>query len=166
MSSRWFGDMPGSYTVLSGTSLAAPMVSAAAALMLQQQPGLSPATIKARLMKSASVDDRMVFETGAGYLDVAAALQATGETSSALSPTAVMQPDGTVTFEETADTWGGEWPQGLIWGNRNARRRATRAQTENHLITASGLVWGARGARFMSDMEDVESAGLIWGGRN
>ncbi|MGC4054849.1 MAG: S8 family peptidase [Paludibaculum sp.] len=44
----------GSYARLSGTSMAAPMVSGAAALMLQRTPGLSPDTVKARLMKTAS----------------------------------------------------------------------------------------------------------------
>ncbi|MBV9770509.1 MAG: S8 family peptidase, partial [Bryobacterales bacterium] len=42
------------YFVLSGTSMAAPMVSGAAALMIQQNPSLTPDQIKARLMKTAT----------------------------------------------------------------------------------------------------------------
>src|ERR1017187_3635505 len=42
------------YFVLSGTSMAAPMVSGAAALMLQQNPALTPDQVKAALMQTAS----------------------------------------------------------------------------------------------------------------
>ncbi len=82
----------GDYYRLSGTSMAAPMVSGAAALMLQKDWALSNETIKARLMKTASkffptsstaVDPLTraqytsqydIFTIGAGYLDVWAAL--------------------------------------------------------------------------------------------
>lgn len=43
-----------SYFRLSGTSMATPVVSGAVALLLEREPGLSPDTVKARLMKSAS----------------------------------------------------------------------------------------------------------------
>ncbi len=68
------------YFRLSGTSMAAPVVSGAAALLLQHDPTLSPDTVKARLMLSA---DKWAFPDGmgdpctfgAGYLDIPAALQ-------------------------------------------------------------------------------------------
>ena len=43
-----------SYVWLSGTSMATPMVSGAAALMLQRDPSLTPDQVKARLMKTAT----------------------------------------------------------------------------------------------------------------
>ncbi len=42
------------YYKLSGTSMATPVVSGAAALMLQENPALTPDEIKARMMKTAS----------------------------------------------------------------------------------------------------------------
>src|SRR4029077_6554171 len=83
------------YYRLSGTSMAAPMVSGAAALMLNQNWSLTPETIKARLMKGASktfpvystaldpvtgisyTSQYDIFTIGAGYLDIQAALSST-----------------------------------------------------------------------------------------
>src|SRR5207302_355759 len=42
-----------SYFRLSGTSMATPVVSGAAALLLQKDPSLTPDQVKARLMKTA-----------------------------------------------------------------------------------------------------------------
>ena len=80
------------YFQMSGTSMATPVVSGAAALMIEKDPSLTPDTVKARLMKTASktfpvmstatdpttgqtyTDFYDMFTVGAGYLDVAAAL--------------------------------------------------------------------------------------------
>ncbi len=80
------------YFVLSGTSMACPVVAGAAALMLQASPSLTPDTIKARLMTSADKwtdpsgnSDPCTY--GAGYLDIPAALASTvTPTQPALSP--------------------------------------------------------------------------------
>jgi serine protease AprX len=108
----------GTYFILSGTSMAAPMVSGATALMLQRNPSLTPDQVKARLMKTAFknliqasvVTDPVtgqtfyeqadVFTVGAGYLDVQAALSnsdlAPAMAGSALSPTATINSQGSV----------------------------------------------------------------------
>lgn len=154
----------GDYLVLSGTSLAAPMVSGAAALMLQREPGLRPSDLKARLMASASKDDHLPFETGAGYLDIEAALGSNLTSSSALSPRAVPGADGGIVLEPVDGTWDASWQQGLIWGG--LRRLGSLLETENDQITTSGLLWGGAGCRLSGLESALTTSGLMWGGGN
>jgi serine protease AprX len=102
---------PPTYFELSGTSMATPVVSGAAAIMIQNEPGLTPDTIKARLMKSARkntfpvsstadpttgqvyIDYYDIFTVGAGYLNITAALTNQDWTvGAALSPSAYWNP--------------------------------------------------------------------------
>ncbi len=62
---------------LSGTSMAAPHVSGAAALLLQARPGLSPEALKSLLMTTAHDLGQGLFAQGTGRIDVAAAAQRT-----------------------------------------------------------------------------------------
>src|SRR6266849_2349331 len=99
------------YFQLSGTSMATPVVSGTAAILLQREPSLSPDTVKARLMKTASktfpltstatdpntgavyVSTYDMFTVGAGYLDIAAALNNHDSAAGrALSPTVLWNP--------------------------------------------------------------------------
>src|SRR5439155_612919 len=69
------------YFVLSGTSMAAPLVSGAVALMLQKNPRLTPNTVKAALMVSARRMDLGLspglsrLTQGSGVLNVPGALE-------------------------------------------------------------------------------------------
>jgi len=121
------------YLVLSGTSMATPVVSGAVALMLQQNPSLTPDQVKARLMKTAwkgfgqytsswdiygnSYNNEYdLFTYGAGYLDIDAALGDTNlATGVALSPTAVMNANGSVTVANTTpdSNFAGS---SVVWG--------------------------------------------------
>ncbi|MEE6261081.1 S8 family serine peptidase [Plantactinospora sonchi] len=69
-------DVPaGSGISMSGTSMAAPHVAGAAAILAQRRPGLPAAQLKAALMAAARpAEDLDVFAQGAGRLDVARAV--------------------------------------------------------------------------------------------
>jgi serine protease AprX len=76
---RVWGSIPTAsepYLRLSGTSMASPVVAATVALMLQANPALTPAEVKALLQASAEKKSR--FEAtaqGAGFLDARAAVE-------------------------------------------------------------------------------------------
>jgi serine protease AprX len=165
------------YYELSGTSMATPIVSGAVALMLQQNPSLTPDQVKARLMKTAwkgigqytySHDslgnlynnEYDLFTYGAGYLNVDAALGSTDvATGAALSPTAVLNANGSVTITNTTPdsnfagssvVWGATsvvWGNSVVWG----------ANT----ISASSVVWGATSVVWGAT--SVVGDSVVWG---
>jgi serine protease AprX len=166
----------GMYFMLSGTSMSTPIVSGAVALMLQQNPALTPDQVKARLMKTAwkgfgqffSSSDSVgnvyqneydVFTCGAGYLDIDAALNNTDVANGlALSPTAIRNADGSVTivntssaaFGGTSVVWGAMsvvWGNSVVWG-ANA-------------ITANSVVWGAQSVVWGA--QSVTGTSVVWG---
>ena len=71
------------YFRMSGTSMAAPMVSGAVALLLQDEPGLTPDQVKYRLTSTANKtwSGYNANKAGAGYLDAYAAVTGTSTKS-------------------------------------------------------------------------------------
>jgi serine protease AprX len=154
-----YGLFSSSYFTLSGTSMAAPMVSGAAALLLEQNPNLTPDQVKARLMKSANKnlvlyssytdpstgvtynEQSDIFTIGAGYLDVNAALQntdlATATSGSAKSPTAAYDPSTGQVYlvSDSSVVWGNSivWGTSLVWGTSVVWGNDAAAQS---------VVWG------------------------
>jgi len=164
------------YYSLSGTSMATPAVSGAVALLLQQNPRLTPDQVKARLMKTAfksfpgssvAVDPIThvahtsqydIFTVGAGYLDIAAALNNTDLANlRALSPTAVFDPaTNTVTLVlGNALTWGSSltWGTALIWGSN-------LFVANGNTINGTALIWGTNS---IPGLALIWGSGLIWG---
>lgn len=137
-----YGATLSQYFNLSGTSMATPMVSGAAALLLQRNPSLTPAQIKARLMKTAAktfptssvwtdpvtgvsyYSQYDAFTIGAGYMDIAAALTNTDVfQGSALSPFAVISGAhvyiSSLPNSVTTSVWASTmtWANSSIWGS-------------------------------------------------
>ena len=168
------------YLRLSGTSMATPVVSGAAALLLQQQPFLTPDQVKARLMKTAGkilprsstgtdilslqtfTSQGDIFTYGAGYLDIQAALTNTDVVSlPALSPTAVIDPitNKIVVVRDFSLVWGNSvvWGDSVVWGSvmfNGALVNCSSVVWGDSLIWGSSVVWG-----------DSTTAGysVIWG---
>jgi len=153
------GSTSDKYFILSGTSMAAAVVSGGAALLIQKNPTFTPDQVKALLMKTAyknfprytNVTDAGVtytlqydaFTVGAGYLDLQAAISAADVplvTLNAASPTATY--DATcdcVHFVQTSSTLGGTnalWGANALWGS------GVFLGSQNALWGSNGL-WGS-----------------------
>ena len=168
----------GDYYTLAGTSMAAPFVAGTAALMIQKEPLLDPATVKARLMRSAVKDENLVFETGAGYLDVAAALAERGQAGASPSPRSMLAADGYIYLENTGLIWqwlgGGDtflWSNAAIWGGgKGATAQCVLTDVPEEILTAYAAIWGGGKAgstkvdRTSAPIENdqVTASGLIW----
>ncbi len=155
------------YLEMSGTSMAAPMVTSAVALMLQKDPSLTPATVKARLMRSARKLPIEPTSIGAGVLDIDAALNDSGYVSGeALSPLMIRDPNGTgILVEDTGMLWGDSlWSAGYVfsggfnWPNADAGEVSSVIDANGYLWTDTGV--GANG--FLWTDEDISANGFLW----
>ena len=101
------------YFSMSGTSMAAPMVSGAVALLLQDEPKLTPDQVKYRLMATAnkSWNGYKNSKAGAGYLDVYAAV--TGATSN--SDNTGIKPSQLLSTGSQPITWGSVGWESVGW---------------------------------------------------
>lgn len=163
------------YFILSGTSMAAPMVSATAALILQQNPSFTPDQVKALLMEtsdknllqSSVVTDPTtgqtfneqadIFTVGAGYLDMQAALAGAATPppagGSAMSPLAAIDDQGNIDMANGTPAngepvlWGSILPDNTVWG--------TTVLSAGTTPQSGPILWGT---------SSLVGNSVIWGG--
>jgi len=170
------------YYTLSGTSMAAPMVSGAVALMLQQQPTLTPDQVKARLMKTAHKNlipystatdpttgqtfnsQADIFTVGAGYLDIQAALTNTdlapATAGSALSPSVTTDKSGNIVLVNGSSViWGGSimWGNSVVWGTSVLWGTNVQGQS---VLWGTSVCWGTS---TMQGYSVLWGTSVVWG---
>jgi serine protease AprX len=179
---RYASWRPGNtFFLLSGTSMATPVVSGAAAVLLQANPAMTPDQVKARLMLTAyktfpassiATDPNTgesflsyydPFTVGAGYLDIAAAL---GDKSlaqgTALSPAAAYDRSS-ATVGMVPDP-GSVWNLNTVWGVQSVYDMRTVWGVNT--IDASRTVWGVNtvwGVGTVWGVNAIDSNRTVWG---
>jgi serine protease AprX len=159
------------YFTLSGTSMAAPVVSGAAALMFQKDGTLTPDQVKARMMNTAyknlplytSATDPVtgvtyneqadMFTVGAGYLDIQAALNNNdyipAVVGNALSPTVAYNSWTHQTYLVYGNSviWGSSvlWGSSVMWGSS--------------VVWGSSVIWGTN----TSGQSVLWGSSVCWG---
>ncbi|HEY6249876.1 MAG TPA: S8 family peptidase [Candidatus Angelobacter sp.] len=162
-----------SYFFMSGTSMAAPVVSGTVALMLQRNSNLSPDQIKIRLLKTATKTypahtsatstagnyynlQGDIFTVGAGYLNANAAVNSNDQPSgSSLSPVAVRDSVGNVHLQgDPSSVWVNSitWGSSIVWGSNVLQ--------SNSIIWGSSIVWGDS---LDSGYSIVWGNSIVWG---
>ena len=127
------------YLSLTGTSMAAPVVTGTVALMLQANPALTPNAVKAILQYTAQVRPGIDFLTqGAGFLNAQGAVTLASYFGS--HPTGSRYPTA----------YG--WSKSIIWGNH---RLTGGVIMPNASAWASNIVWGT--------LRDAFGDNIVWG---
>jgi serine protease AprX len=170
------------YLRLSGTSMATPVISGAVALMLQENPLLTPDIVKARLMKTAgktfpvsstATDPTTgenytsyydVFTIGAGYVDIAAALSNHGEPYlSSVSPSSSYDPasqTGHFVLPLMSNwKWLPQWSTSEVWGT-------TVLPNDGTSIWNAPTAWGSSsswGTSIVWGTNGPSDTSIVWG---
>jgi serine protease AprX len=126
------------YLSLSGTSMAAPVVTGAVALMLQANPALTPNAVKAILQYTAQDHPGYgALNEGAGFLNARGAVEL-ARFFAAPADVPYLSTEG----------WSGH----IIWGNHRARGGWLRLEAS---AWSSNVVWG--------DRTTSEGTNVVWG---
>jgi serine protease AprX len=145
------------YLSLSGTSVAAPVVTGTVALLLQANPALTPNAVKAILQYTAQVYPGYdALTQGAGFANAKGAVELARY---------LADPSG-VAYPASSSDWGAR----LIWANHRIAGGRLRADAN---AWATNVVWGADLTPGGQQVEwgtlcdgaacEVEAAGVSWG---
>ncbi len=168
------------YFMLSGTSMATPAVSAAAADLIQATPSLTPDQVKAILMETAyktfpqssSVTDPTsgqtftdyydLFTVGAGYLDLGAAMAMVHQplpAGTAMSP--VAQYDATSGLASLIFDASSIWSDRSMWGAETIWSSqalwGSAVLNSNQVIWDDRSMWGAQSSSAAQSIWDTRS---------
>jgi serine protease AprX len=163
--SKPLGFMP--YLALSGTSMAAPVVSGTVALMLEANPNLTPNLIKAILQYTAeSYPGYSPLRQGAGFLNALGAVRL-----------AEFYNSNTIGTQMPVDT---SWSRQLLWGNHRvtggylnpgANAWATNivwGTAKTGIVGGQNIVWGTRCpdatcTNILWGANDAKDGNIVWG---
>jgi len=157
------------YLTLSGTSMAAPVVSGTVALMIQANPNLTPNMVKAILQYTAQVYNNYNYLTqGAGFLNTLGAVRlsrffATGEKGDRYPNMKAWSKHifwGNRRVSGGVLTPGGTaWGQNIVWGDALTPAGLNIVWGENCADDCSNIVWGNNIVWGESDDND----NIVWG---
>jgi serine protease AprX len=161
------------YFTLSGTSMASPFVAAAAAMLIDKDPTLTPDVIKARLMKTAwrgfpatmSTYDPTTnttytathdfFTVGAGLVDSWSAYNSTDTAAGTAASPSTYYNAATKTVMLNLNSTSASsiiWGTGIIWGTSVIW--GTSTVSGMNIIWGTSLIWGS---------STVNGFSVIWG---
>ena len=126
------------YLSLSGTSMAAPVVTGTVALMLQANPGLTPNLVKAILQYTAQKYAYNALTQGAGFINSHGAVQLASFYANATAGSSLSIPR--------------VWSKEIIWGNHRLTGGTIRP---NGNAWQGSTVWGAA--------YDADGENIVWG---
>jgi serine protease AprX len=149
------------YMRMSGTSMAAPMVSGAIALLLQGTPSLSPYQVKLALQTGATfLPNDGLMAGGAGSVNFWVSRQITGSTGLTALLNGLL---GVVGGPSGAAFWDAGTMTGRLYGGVGLRLLSS-SDTANAWSNPSFLNWGDLNlVGLLNPLASVDSNHLIWG---
>jgi subtilisin family serine protease len=127
------------YMMLSGTSMAAPEVSGAVAMVLSQAPALTPNAVKAILMYT-SENRGNPLDWGAGYLNILGAMELAASINPSV-PTGAnwLRPGATFPAYDLINGYPVTWGDTIAWGNSTYSGNSLNFNKPAWALT---IVWG------------------------